>query len=309
MTAVALTAAALGLGGCATTQAAAPQPTQDLPLTGSAVATAAPPEWAETPPEWSAMPSDQPSAPPSPTPPKAPTGDIKVLQVVRKVARTATAAAVVVYDRDSGSAVLSETADRQFYAGSLIKLLVGVDALTRHPGDTQVRRDITYMIQRSDDTLCSKYWVSEGGGAAIIGRMRQRMGLKQTKPPADPGRWGNAAISANDMVRIYDYILDEAPPAVRLAILEGMASATEYGSDGVRQWFGIPSGMKPNKWAIKQGWTTSGRGQLSMHSTGLVGDNWRYVVVLLTEHPEGSGWDSPGRSVTAAAVAAAQFLK
>ena len=36
---------------------------------------------------------------------------------------------------------------------------------------------------------------------------------------------------------------------------------------------------------------------------GLVGPGFRYVVVLLTEHPLGSGWETCSRSVTAAAAA------
>jgi hypothetical protein len=40
-----------------------------------------------------------------------------------------------------------------------------------------------------------------------------------------------------------------------------------------------------------------------LHSTGLVGEGWRYIVVLLTEHPLGSGWGTCADSVTAAAGA------
>ena len=267
---------------------------------------------ATAPTEWTNPPSVQsPSNATTPTksaapslPPKA----VNIEQTVRKIAKTSTAAAVVVKDRQSGTVVLSEKSDRGFYAGSLVKLLVAVDALVRHPGDSKVAREITYMIQRSDDSLCSKYWMSEGGGAAILSRMRQRMGLRGTRAPSDPGQWGNTMITGNDMVRIYDYLMGEAPPAVRQAVLDGMANATEYGSDGFRQWFGIPALSPKVKWAVKQGWTTSGHGQMSVHSTGLVGDNWRFVVVLLTEHPEGQKFDSPARSVTAAAVAIEPYL-
>jgi hypothetical protein len=40
-----------------------------------------------------------------------------------------------------------------------------------------------------------------------------------------------------------------------------------------------------------------------LHSTGLVGRDWRYVVVLLTEHPLGSGLRTSANAVTAAAEA------
>ncbi|ALG07181.1 hypothetical protein AOZ06_09820 [Kibdelosporangium phytohabitans] len=306
MAAVALAAAVAGLSGCATPQASS-QPTQEIPiLTGSPDTPA--------PPEWSGMPSNQLSAAGSATTPAAasnpgrPARSLNLDEVVRRVARTEKAAAVVVKDRTSGDVLLSEKADRSFYAGSLVKLMVGVDALMRHPGDSRVAQEITYMIKRSDDSTCNKYWVSEGGGVAILSRMRQQMGLRATKAPADPGQWGNTVITANDMVRVYEYIVDKAPAAVRTVILDGMSGATEYGSDGVRQWFGIPSSGTKHQWAVKQGWTTSGNGQMSVHSTGLVGKNWQYVVILLTEHPEGQKFEVPMRSVTAAAAAVAPYL-
>lgn len=305
LAAAVLAVAAAGIGGCGAS-AASPRPIQEIPMLSGALDAKPPTEWTSAAPVQQTSAVATPSDPGTPAPPPR---NVNIEQAVRKVAKSATAAAVVVKDRQAAGVVLSERPDRGFYAGSLVKLLVGVDALARHSGDSRVSREITYMIQRSDDALCSKYWMSEGGGASIIARMRQRMGLRGTKAPSDPGQWGNTIITANDMVRVYDYLLGEAPPGIRQPILDGMASATEYGSDGFRQWFGIPVLGSKGTWAVKQGWTTSGNGQMSVHSTGLVGDNWRFVVVLLTEHPEGQKFDNPARSVTAAATAIAPFLK
>ena len=45
-----------------------------------------------------------------------------------------------------------------------------------------------------------------------------------------------------------------------------------------------------------------------LHSTGLVGDGWRYIVVVLTEHPLGISWAAGRKSVTAAAKALSPVL-
>ncbi|ONI81086.1 hypothetical protein ALI144C_21280 [Actinosynnema sp. ALI-1.44] len=304
MAAVALATAVAGLSGCATPQAG-PQPTQEIPILTGPPDAPAPPEWTNPPGEKLSAASATAASPSNVAqPPKS----LNIDEVVRRVARSEKAAAVVVKDRTSGTVVLSERADRSFYAGSLVKLMVGVDALMRHPGDSRMAQDVNYMIKRSDDQMCSRFWMSEGGGVAILSRMRQQMGLKGTKAPTDPGQWGNTFITANDMVRVYEYILTQAPAAIRTVIVDAMANATEYGSDGVRQWFGIPSYGTKQQWAVKQGWTTSGKGQMSVHSTGLVGKNWHYIVILLTEHPEGQKFEVPMRSVTTAAAAVEPYL-
>jgi hypothetical protein len=88
--------------------------------------------------------------------------------------------------------------------------------------------------------------------------------------------------------------------------VDALAKATEYGADDFRQYFGIPDGLSA-QWAIKQGWGNNDH-TMVLHSTGLVGPKWRYIVVLLTEHPLGSGWKTCARSVTAAAEVLNQQL-
>ncbi|WP_143446960.1 serine hydrolase [Kibdelosporangium aridum] len=306
--AAAVTAAAtLGLIGCAATKAG-PEPLQELPLqTGSGG------EVSQAPSEWANPPA---AAPGDPAPTKRSPGalgiSVNVQQVVRQTSRNATAAAVVV-DRDSGTELVSQNADRQFYAGSLVKLLVAVDAFLYHPDDPQLRRQINTMIRLSDDHICNQLWMDGGGGRAIIGRMTKAMGLTGTEPPKTrPGQWGDTLITAHDLVRIYDYIVDEAPATIRMDMLAAMGNAAKFGSDDFFQHFGIPSAVNKH-WAIKQAWTDNSQA-VSVHSTGLVDPQgrrgtWRYTVILLTEHPKPQTYEAAAKSATEAAQAVAPLLE
>jgi hypothetical protein len=94
--------------------------------------------------------------------------------------------------------------------------------------------------------------------------------------------------------------------ADRTLIVDALAQAPQVAADRFDQYFGIPDGL-PAPWAIKQGWGNNDTAMV-LHSTGLVGPDWRYVVVLLTEHPLGSGWGTSAESVTSAAASLQRLL-
>jgi len=100
---------------------------------------------------------------------------------------------------------------------------------------------------------------------------------------------------------VYQYVMNNLPPEDHTLVVDALAQAPQYAADEFDQYFGIPDGLNV-QWAIKQGWGNNAHAMV-LHSTGLVGANWRYVVVLLTEHPLGSGWKTSAASVTAAAGA------
>jgi hypothetical protein len=285
----------MGLAGCSgkVGQGAA---VTELPLLTSSVAPSPPPS--------------EPASTPGQAPPGAPKPPVKALQApveasVRRVARGAVAATVV-FDRRSSTVVVSENADRPFHAGSLVKVLIAMDALRRHPTDQDVRKSVFAMIQYSDDDIASRFWVSEDGGAVVI-RMAHELSLSNTRPPERPGQWGDTWVTADDLVKVYNHLLNESPAADRETIVDAMAAATPAGSDGFKQHFGIPTGIS-QKWAVKQAWTNTNR-EISAHSTGLVGEGWPYIVILLTEHPRTQGWPVATRSVTAAAQTVAPLLR
>ncbi|NBH02059.1 serine hydrolase [Amycolatopsis sp. SID8362] len=231
-------------------------------------------------------PTPSKSATPAKSAPKVAAGELDRLMP------SGTASAVV-FDRQSGAATVSVRADRGYTSASLVKLLIALTVLDRGGPTASVQK----MLSRSDDGLASGFW-SAYGGPAIVTRWAAKLGLTGTKPPADPGRWGDTRITARDVVRIWQYVLEHAPGAV-MAALRG---ATERGSDGFRQYFGIPDAAGGRPWAVKQGWSCCGPTRM-LHTSGVVGDGDRYIVVVLSEHPASVDYATGSKRVTALVTA------
>lgn len=197
----------------------------------------------------------------------------------------------IVFDRAKGTFALSVNADRAYTSASLVKLLIALNALEAGQSPTLIEK----MLSRSDDAIASRLWV-DGGETSIVTNAVRRMGLTGTQPPSSPGRWGDTKITAADVARIYNYLLDEAPAAAREIILHALLDATEYGSDGFRQYFGIPDAVGGLPWVVKQGWSCCDP-TMMLHTTGLVGKS-RYLVVVLTEQPQSVGYDTAKQQIT-----------
>ena len=212
---------------------------------------------------------------------------------------------MAVFDRTSGTTLASADADQQFPCMSVVKLFIAVDMLDHAPGgtlDPATADQVRTMLSRSDDQIGSALW-STNGGSAIIDRTAQRLGLTGTEPPPNnPSEWGDTLTTPNDMVTLYRHITDQMPQPARDLIIDALAHTTETAADGFDQHFGIPSGLGGLPWAVKQGWGTSGS-EAAMDTTGLVGPNSRYIVVLLGKSSAGSY-----RSLTSGITAAAQTL-
>lgn len=251
--------------------------------------------------------SVQPAPPPPPvtTPENAPGGaetpplEAQALVDAAAGAEPNTELGAVVFDRTTGQELLAYDADRQFRSASLVKLLIAIDILDQG-ADAKERKQISRMLSVSDDDIASALWVKDGG-PALVTRAAGLIGLRGTEPPEVSGKWGEVKVTAHDMVLVYQYVMDSLPPEDHTLIVDALGRAPEVAADGFRQHFGIPDGLDM-QWAIKQGWGNNTRAMV-LHSTGLVGAGWRYVVVLLTEHPLGSGWRTCSKSVTAAAKA------
>lgn len=200
---------------------------------------------------------------------------------------------VVVLDRDEGELALAHLPDAEFTSASLVKLLVAIEAL--QGGEPAAR--VHAMLARSDDEMASALWVSYGG-PEIVTRWASRIGLEATRPPADPGRWGDTVMTARDVARIYSYLLDEAPGRVREVVLGALRASTPNGADGFDQTFGIPDAAGGLSWAAKQGWSCCIGGRI-LHSTGLLGADDRFVVVVLSASPVELPWPEVRAHVTA----------
>ncbi|GAA4029662.1 hypothetical protein GCM10022247_63470 [Allokutzneria multivorans] len=246
-------------------------------------------------------PRGNPSRPPHQPGPRA--VDEIVRSALVKAAGRSTVSAQV-FDRQSGTSLFEESADRKFRSASLVKLMIAIDALARgseRAGSTRM----TQMLSLSHDDSASALWVA-GGGGQIVRRIAERLDL-DAEPPQPDGRWGNTMISARDVVKIYDYVLDELPDADSETIMRALRSAPEIAADGFDQHFGIPRALDGLPWAIKQGWSAGG-GSMELHTTGVIGDDDRFVVVVLTKTTGGAEWGWGSRMTTAATLALRPLL-
>ncbi|MGH3877388.1 MAG: hypothetical protein ACRDSK_10190 [Actinophytocola sp.] len=275
------------------------QPTLDLgsaPDPSVAVAspeTSAPPQPMPKNPERSDAPQPEPRQEPAP-----PALEGELLAEAAGGVEPGTTLGAVVYDRQTGTSPLEYNADRPFRSASLVKLLIAIETLESGAGGED--RDRIYrMLSMSDDDLASMLWVREGG-SDLVTRTSAELGLTGVRPPEVPGQWGEVVVTPRDVAAIYRYVLT-MPPADRKLIVNALGQAPRHAADGFDQYFGIPDGLDAT-WAVKQGWGNNSEAMV-LHSTGLVGPDFRYVVVLLSEHPLDSGWSTSAQSVTAAAAA------
>jgi hypothetical protein len=208
---------------------------------------------------------------------------------------------LVVFDRQNGQVVASHNPTTPYPAESVVKLLIAVSAL-QDGVDPGV---VTSMLARSDDEIANALW-TKLGNTAIVYRAIKVMGLPGVVAPVDPGRWGDTQVTANDLVRVYQYLLDRAPAEIRDVILKAL-STTRYGADGFDQYFGIPDALGDQPWAVKQGWACC-RPDRVVHTTGLIGDQQRYILVALSSHDASSSWDQVTDELTNAVKAAVARL-
>jgi hypothetical protein len=192
---------------------------------------------------------------------------------------------VLVLDRTTGKTV-SNGNNSEIATASVAKLFIADDllyqALTEHgrlsPDD---RKALDMMLEASDDDAGEAFW-GRGGGSDIVTRVASRYGLPSTGPGSD-GRWWNTTTTASDLVRYYDMLLDGKGGLMLQAadiIVGDLAQSTPQGVDGYPQRFGIPDGLYGEPIAVKQGWMCC-IGDDWMHlSTGVIGADRRYVMVI-----------------------------
>ncbi|MGH3516021.1 MAG: serine hydrolase [Haloechinothrix sp.] len=259
-------------------------------VTGASAAMSATPPVATAPVERCSRATT--SLPPEPVP-TIPAGELT--SAIRSIASTIRVGAVII-DRENDAELLNVNGALTFQSASLVKLMIAIDALSAAPASAELREDIVRMLSDSDDQIASRLWVS-GGGAGIVRRWARELGLTATRPPPVPGQWGATSISPLDVVTIYEFILADLDPEHRELIVHALSSTPRHADDGFDQHFGIPRAFD-GPWAIKQGWSNTATA-LGVHSTGLVGPGWRYIVVMLTESPLTVSMATGAQAVTA----------
>ncbi|MFI9380597.1 hypothetical protein [Kutzneria sp. NPDC052558] len=193
-------------------------------------------------------------------------------------------------DRTRRETVRWQGAELAFRSASLVKLLIALDVLDRRPVTPALREALRLMLSASDDDVANELWEADGG-PEIVERTARRLALPAARPPEIAGRWGDTMLGIGDVVATYEHILGSQ---WRDLIVGALAAAPRHGSDGFDQHFGIP--RLPRPWAVKQGWSAS-PADVVLHSSGLVGAGWRFVVVVLASFPVGTEWATAAAAV------------
>ena len=192
---------------------------------------------------------------------------------------------IVLLDRGNGR-IISNGNSTTMAIASVAKLFIADDLLLQEAkGQAQLtaadRAALDTMLRSSDDDAAEDFW-NRDGGSDIITRVATRYGLQSTAPPSD-GRWWNTISSASDLVRYYDMLLGGsgglAPERAEI-ILSNLAQSTASGVDGYPQRFGIPDGLFAEPVAVKQGWMCCIGADWMHLSTGVIGADRRYVMVI-----------------------------
>jgi hypothetical protein len=225
--------------------------------------------------------------------------------------------AVAVLDRATGETALGGRGEEPYYTASLAKLVVITDLLDRRRLErlavTESDVDLIHRaLGSSDDSAMNALW-TRFDGAGAPGRLSERLGLTGTTAPDDPSQWGEMRVPAADFLRIWQHILDGMPVTDRDLMLGAMEAAPPTARDGFDQSFGLlaeavdgPGGPGA---VAKQGWMCCFSGQYHLHSTGVVGAEQRFAVVLLSRVSRAPGWAAARQELTGIATATVQALR
>ena len=230
-------------------------------------------------------------------------------QATAEAARAGAEITAAVLDRNTGQLVTNGNG-MTIAIASVVKLFIADDLLLQvSKGQTKLspedRKLMDVMLRASDDSAAETFW-NRSGGSAIIDRVVARYGLSSTRRPGN-GRWFNTISTATDLVRYYDMLLAGTgglPPEQASIMLASLAGSTPTAPDGMvpggvyPQRFGIPEGLYAEPVAVKQGWMCCVGGDWMHLSTGVVGPNRRYVMVIGSMQPAGA--DTARQTITQA---------
>ncbi|MGY1731905.1 serine hydrolase [Geodermatophilus sp. SYSU D01045] len=205
--------------------------------------------------------------------------------------------------RDNGG-----IAHQHFYSASVMKVFIADSLLRRRDlghialSGTDLA-DMSRMLRSSDNAPANRFWVAFGQNG-IVTDVAARYGMAETAGTTNLRYWGNVRITAHDTAVYYQRLLDGTgglSPASTRWLVDELRASTPDGTDGYHQWFGLRDGL-PGEAVIgqKQGWMCCVEGQVFRHSTGFVGPDGRYVVVVLTREPSGLGAAHADASITGA---------
>ncbi|WP_424183734.1 hypothetical protein ACOBQX_17330 [Actinokineospora sp. G85] len=215
----------------------------------------------------------------------------------REAAARGTIVAISFYDRVKGVyADNGELPHKHYGSASLVKLFIADDLYHRHArGEIQLSdfdwQQADAMLRASDDKAASRFW-SAHGGAQIVDRVKARYRLDEVQPPVNPRWWGLTRITSADISNYYARMLageGGLPQWLQDKLVGNLQAFTTYGADGFYQRHGVPDGL-PNEpvMAVKQGWMCCQADLRVLNSAGIVGQDRRFIVVILAHQPAGT---------------------
>jgi hypothetical protein len=241
---------------------------------------AASPSATSSAPSSSARP---PAAKSAPSPARVPVGGVRIQAAADYATSRGYRVGIAVLDTETGKLWGASEHSRMFATESVVKVFVATRLLltgqmTGDRADTAFR-----MIARSDDGAMDSLY-GFAGADQVLPWIADHYDIPELgRPPAQVGWWSNAKISATGLVRFYAKV--KADPKVWPWLSKAMHQATEYGSDGVYQFFGLK--QADPKAAIKQGWGQDDddwSASSNFNSTGFVNSD-RYAVAILVKGP------------------------
>ncbi|WP_235870587.1 class A beta-lactamase-related serine hydrolase [Rhodococcus xishaensis] len=187
-----------------------------------------------------------------------------------------------------------------FPTASLAKLFIADDLFYRE-ASTELRltarehRLVARMLEYSDDFAATELW-NRYGTSDIVVDVAARNHLAATSAPYD-GRWWNTTTTGRDLVDYYSAMLSgsgglDAPH--RNELMGYLHNFGRIGADGYDQSFGIPAGLPgESDIAVKQGWMCCSGGRWLHLSTGVIGPDDRYILVVVSREDLNYGGADP----------------
>jgi hypothetical protein len=228
----------------------------------------------------------------------ATTVDQTVAQAVAYAQSTGVAAAVVVYDDQTGKLYTAGDYTSYYGSASVMKLFVATKLLaTGQMQDPWIAGEAWSMITRSDDDALNAL-LPYVGDVEVINWVKDYYGIPFLgTAPHKPGCWGNTQVTALGIAYFYRQMRHD--PQVAPWLVNALHHHETYGADGTDQSFGIPQAAEDV--GVKQGWghCSSNTDGSVINSTGLVGSD-RFAIAILTNT---NNWTVDGNSFNATQAA------
>lgn len=201
---------------------------------------------------------------------------------------------VVLRDRQTGAVWRNSAASTTMWTESTIKLAMAVDLLLRDRAGTinltnADHSQIQRMLHSSDDDAADALWNKySGSDNTAFNRDFAKYGMTSLTPEHGYSSvypyWGFQKGTPNDLDRLVNYLLNEAPASVRSYIVGQLSSVAPN-----QQW-GVWAAGRAAEPGNKDGWGQEDTGWV-MNTVGWAGPSQRYTLVVMNSLNHHGGYD------------------